>query len=125
MLAAQSGQHGFILIESSRTGVYFRTHFHLRLARCQFVVLPSKVFQTLFNVAHLLTLLRNALRDALRYPLDTVTQRLDRLPGGIEAAGELVAQQEFYFNGFRHSVYFFVSIAIERSWKAFASSLSS
>ena len=107
VLAAQSIQHGFVLFERTRTGFDLRAHLRLRLARPQPVVLTPQVFQALFDVAYLFALRRDALRDALRNPLDTISERLGRLPGGIEAAGELVAHQKFYFNGFRHAVYLF------------------
>ena len=107
VLAAKSVQHGFVLFERTRTGFDLRAHLRLRRARPQPVVLTPQVFQALFDVAYLFALRRDALRDALRNPLDTISERLGRLPGGIEAAGELVAHQKFYFNGFRHAVYLF------------------
>ena len=72
-----------------------------------YAVQTPQVFQALFDVAYLFALRRDALRDALRNPLDTISERLGRLPGGIETAGELVAHQKFYFNGFRHACYLF------------------
>ena len=124
MLAAKSVQHGFVLFERTRTGFDLRAHLRLRLARRQLVILASKVFQALFDVAHLFALGRDALGDALRNPFDTIAQRIDRLSGGIKPAGELVTHQKFYFNGFCHSVYS-VSISIERIRRASAASPSS